>query len=177
MKYVISIIITLILFVFLLFNTTGKSLTTSIVTVPYQFLNAGEKKQVDCLADNIFHEAASEPEEGKVAVGLVTLNRVKAKGFPDNVCDVVYQKTTFYNKVVCQFTWFCEGKKTITEKQRELYDEARRVALYVYFNYAVIDDVTKGAIYYHADYVSPGWNRLEKTTQIGRHIFYIDPKK
>jgi spore germination cell wall hydrolase CwlJ-like protein len=38
-------------------------------------------------------------------------------------------------------------------------------------NYGNIDDVTKGATYYHADYVNPGWN-LPKTTKIGRHIFY-----
>jgi spore germination cell wall hydrolase CwlJ-like protein len=32
-------------------------------------------------------------------------------------------------------------------------------------------DITKGATYYHADYVNPQW-KLPKTTQIGRHIFY-----
>ena len=29
----------------------------------------------------------------------------------------------------------------------------------------------KGALYYHADYVNPRW-KLDKTTIIGRHIFY-----
>jgi spore germination cell wall hydrolase CwlJ-like protein len=29
----------------------------------------------------------------------------------------------------------------------------------------------KGALYYHADYVSPGW-KLPKIDKIGRHIFY-----
>ena len=165
------------MFVILLFTTTGKDFkTSSIIHVPYQYLSASEKKQVDCLTENIFYEAAYEPEEGRIAVGLVTLNRVKSKVFPETVCEVVHQKTTFYNKVICQFTWLCEGKNTITEKQQTLYEEARKIALYVYFNHAVIDDVTDGAIYYHADYVSPGWKKLQKTKQIGRHIFYIDPK-
>jgi spore germination cell wall hydrolase CwlJ-like protein len=38
-------------------------------------------------------------------------------------------------------------------------------------NYETMKDITKGATYYHADYVNPHWG-LPKTTQIGRHIFY-----
>jgi spore germination cell wall hydrolase CwlJ-like protein len=29
----------------------------------------------------------------------------------------------------------------------------------------------KNALYYHADYVNPGWNK-PKLEKIGRHIFY-----
>jgi spore germination cell wall hydrolase CwlJ-like protein len=32
-------------------------------------------------------------------------------------------------------------------------------------------DGLKKAMYYHADYVNPGW-RKEKVAVIGRHIFY-----
>ena len=178
MKYLISIIITLTLFVILLFNTSPSNTfnTATIVKVPYEFLNVSEKKEIDCLTENIFHEAAYEPRDGQIAVALVTLNRVKSNVFPDTVCGVVHQKTSFYNRVVCQFSWLCEGKKNLTDKHQSVYNSVRDVALYVYFNHAVIEDLTQGAIYYHADYVSPGWSRLKKTTQIGRHIFYIDPK-
>jgi N-acetylmuramoyl-L-alanine amidase len=173
LKYLISILITISLFVMLLFSTIpSRDISTGIVSVPYQNLTASEKKEVDCLADNIWYEARSEPKDGQVAVGLVTLNRVKSKVFNSSVCGVVHQKT----KTTCQFTWLCEGKKTITAKQRELYEDVRDIALYVYFNHAVIEDLTGGAIYYHADYVSPGWKKLKKTTKIGRHIFYTDPK-
>ncbi|MBJ7298438.1 MAG: cell wall hydrolase [Dolichospermum sp.] len=43
-------------------------------------------------------------------------------------------------------------------------------------NYEILDDVTKGALYYHADYVNPRW-KLIKTTTIGRHIFYKEGVK
>lgn len=175
MKYLISILITLLLFVGLLFSANHKkAFNGTIVKVPYEFLNAKEKKEIDCLTENIYYEAGFEPEDGQIAVGLVTLNRVKSKVFHNTVCGVVHQKTTFIDKVVCQFSWLCENKST--KRNQKVYDEVRGVALYVYFNHAVIEDFTKGAIYYHADYVSPGWVRLEKTTKIGRHIFYIDPK-
>jgi N-acetylmuramoyl-L-alanine amidase len=158
-----------------MFSASFKSsFNGTVVKVPYDFLNAAEKKQVDCLADNIYYEALGESHQGQVAVGLVTLNRVKSDIFPDTVCGVVHQKTKHDDRIVCQFSWLCENKKD--KKQTELYEAIRDVALYVYFNHHIIEDLTKGAIYYHADYVSPGWNRLQKTTKIGRHIFYIDPK-
>lgn len=175
MKYLISILIALILFVALLFSASFKSsFNGTIVKVPYDFLNAAEKKQVDCLTENIYYEALGESHQGQVAVGLVTLNRVKSNVFPDTVCGVVHQKTKHDNKTVCQFSWLCRDKLII--KQTKLYEAIRDIALYVYFNHYIIEDLTKGAIYYHADYVSPGWSRLQKTTKIGRHIFYIDPK-
>lgn len=149
---------------------------SNIVNVPYQYLNAKEKKEVDCLADNIFHEAAYEPKDGKIAVALVTLNRVKTD-FSSSVCGVVHQKTkNNAGQTVCQFSWLCAPKTLSTKKHEEIYNEIRDIALYVYFNHSVIEDITRGAIYYHADYVSPGWHNLRKTTKIGRHIFYIDPK-
>jgi spore germination cell wall hydrolase CwlJ-like protein len=51
------------------------------------------------------------------------------------------------------------------------YNEAKEVAVFVYANYENLRDITKGALYYHADYVNPRW-KLEKTVVIGRHIFY-----
>ena len=41
----------------------------------------------------------------------------------------------------------------------------------VYANYEKMHDMTQGALFYHADYVNPRW-KLERTTVIGRHIFY-----
>ena len=39
-------------------------------------------------------------------------------------------------------------------------------------------DPTDGALWYHADYVSPSWGRVFKRNgQIGRHIFYLDQDK
>lgn len=163
--------------VYLLVHGTSSAFELrSIVDVPYNFLTAKEKKEVDCLTENIFQEAAHEPKEGKIAVGLVTLNRVKTD-FSSTVCGVVHQKTkSTAGKIVCQFSWLCMDKRMSAQRHEDLYNEIREIALYVYFNHAVIDDITKGAIYYHADYVSPGWHNLKKTTKIGRHIFYIDPK-
>jgi spore germination cell wall hydrolase CwlJ-like protein len=137
-----------------------------IINVQFNHLTKEARQQVLCLADNIYHEAGYEPEQGKVAVALVTLNRVNDPRYPKDICSVVKQKV----KSTCQFTWWCQNK--ITNREKQAYANSKEVALYVYANYDKIKDFTKGALFYHADYVNPRWKGLEKTTVIGRHIFY-----
>ena len=143
----------------------------NLLEITYSDLTADAKKQVDCLADNIYHEAGYEPDEGKVAVALVTLNRVQDSRFPKDICSVVKQKTLWQGLTVCQFSWFCNVVRV--NKNSEPYQKSLETALYVYANYELLADITKGAIYYHADYINPQW-KLKKTTKIGRHIFYKD---
>ena len=132
----------------------------------YEELNKEEQRQIDCLALNMYREAASEPEDGKIAVALVTMNRVKAPGFPDSVCKVVQQRT----KDVCQFSWKCIAR--LPKINQDLYKYTRELATRVFLNHHILEDFTFGALFYHADYVRPGWKKLEVTTKIGRHIFY-----
>lgn len=132
------------------------------------------ERQLDCLAKNIYHEAASEPFEGKVAVAQVTMNRAASGKFPSDVCGVVYQKNVFMEKVVCQFSWYCQNGGKPAIRSKDLYDESYAVAKKVLLeNFRL--DVMKDALYYHADYVNPQWGK-EKIGKIGRHIFYRDPK-
>lgn len=145
-----------------------------ILDIGYNQLTKETQKQVDCLADNIYHEAGYEPREGKEAVALVTLNRTQDPRFPKDICSVVKQKTTMAERIVCQFSWFCQNVSN--PRKKDAYQEAREVAVYVYANYENLKDITKGALYYHADYVNPRW-KLEKTTVIGRHIFYKESAK
>lgn len=144
--------------------------------VIYNQLNPVAKKEIDCLANNILFEAGHESEKGKMAVAFVTLNRVNSGFFPKTICDVVKQKTTG----ICQFSWYCEDRanriyyaKDLTPQQEMLYNEIRNIAVHVYANYGKINDPTKGALFYHADYVRPNWKNMIHTATIGRHIFYI----
>lgn len=127
-------------------------------------------KHLDCLTRNIYWEAAGEPFEGKVAVAQVTLNRASHPSFPSDVCAVVHQKTKFQEKVVCQFSWLCESNHLTRPVHRKEYEEAAAVAKLVLLENFRIESLTD-AIYYHADYVNPGW-RKQKVAKIGRHIFY-----
>jgi spore germination cell wall hydrolase CwlJ-like protein len=152
-------------------------------------------KDIECLARNIYYEAGSESEEGKVAVGMVTLNRMNSGRYPDTVCGVVQQKTvlsvpkkttierkelfkttvevqtTWVQKVVCQFSWNCLNVKKIKQDDPR-WQESQRVAR----------ELTQGgfeeyrakyadAMHFHAVYVNPGW-KLKRITRVGNHIFY-----
>ena len=139
-------------------------------------LTTGAKQEVKCLADNIFYEAAYEPHDGKVAVAMVTLNRVISNHYEDTICGVVKEKI----RGTCQFSWWCQDKERnaaithdLTPRQKQVYDDILAIALNVYMNYGRLEDPTKGALFYHADYVRPNWKNLNVTTKIGRHIFYV----
>jgi spore germination cell wall hydrolase CwlJ-like protein len=142
--------------------------------VTYEQLTTDAQKQVVCLAENIYFESAHEPRDGRIAVALVTLNRVNDARYPNDICGVVLQRNrNTSGRIVCQFSWHCEANKMI--RNTRAYNEAKDIALFVYANYEKMHDLTNGALFYHANYVSlqkigvPG---LEKTTVIGRHIFY-----
>ncbi|WP_348625423.1 cell wall hydrolase [Methylobacterium sp. 77] len=122
-----------------------------------------------CLAEAVYFEARSEPEEGQAAVAQVVLNRVKSGLYPSNVCGVVYQNRHRY--MGCQFSFACEGKSLhITDGPS--WQSATRIASAVIEGRTYLSEVG-GATHYHADYVKPGWSRrLKKMDVIGRHIFY-----
>jgi spore germination cell wall hydrolase CwlJ-like protein len=129
------------------------------------------EKELTCLAINIYREAGYEPFEGKVAVAQVTMNRVTSPDFPNDICGVVYQKTTAV-KTVCQFSWYCDSKHRNRPVGQQAYEESYEVAKKVLLeNFRL--DVLKTALYYHADYVNPQW-RLQKIGKIGTHIFYSE---
>jgi len=143
------------------------------------------RRELDCLARNIYWEARSEPVEGMIAVAQVTLNRVAHNSFPDDICDVVYQgptraswkdKSVYYPvKHRCQFSWYCDGKSDrISSVNQTIFDRCYEVARLVLIEGKRLPDL-KHAVFYHADYVSPGW-RYPKLAKIGTHIFYGDRK-
>ena len=135
------------------------------------YMTAAEvEKSLDCLAMNVYREAGHEPFEGKVAVAQVTLNRVNSNKFPRDVCAVVYQKSRFTERVICQFSWYCDSKHRNRPVDDEAYEESYRVAKMVFLEDFRLESI-KDALCYHADYVNPNW-KLKRITKIGAHIFY-----
>ena len=143
------------------------------------------RRELDCLARNIYWEARSEPVEGMIAVAQVTLNRVAHNSFPDDICDVVYQgptKASWKDKSVyypvkhrCQFSWYCDGKSdNIPSVNQRIFDRCYEVARQVLLEGTSLSVVNQ-AVFYHADYVNPGW-RYPKLAKMGTHIFYGDRK-
>jgi len=148
--------------------------------ITFYDLSRPAQKEVECLADNIYFEAGTESKEGKIAVALVTLNRLKT-GFNESICGVVKQKAlNSEGRIVCQFSWWCNDRsrskslhkeKYFSKQEKELYNEVKHLAVFVYLNHETMKDKTQGALFFHANYINPRW-KLRKTAVIGNHVFY-----
>jgi spore germination cell wall hydrolase CwlJ-like protein len=137
------------------------------------FISAADRsKQLECLTRNVYWESAMEPFEGKVAVAQVTINRVESGRFAKDICGVVYQKNVVYDRVVCQFSWFCDGSSKIRPIHPAHWKEAEEVAKKVLLEGFRLPSM-KNALYFHADYVKPQWGKPQ-VGKIGRHIFYAE---
>ncbi len=122
-----------------------------------------------CLAQAVYFEARSEPEEGQAAVAQVVLNRAMSGLYPGSVCGVVFQNQERRN--ACQFSFACEGHG-LRVSESDPWDRAVRIAREVTDGSTYVADVGD-ATHYHANYVRPGWARaLKKTDVIGHHVFY-----
>jgi spore germination cell wall hydrolase CwlJ-like protein len=132
---------------------------------------AQREKELDCLAKNIYYEAGTEPFEGKVAVAQVTINRTKSGKFPTDICAVVYERNLIYNNLICQFSWYCDSKAKVRPIHAATYKESEAVAKKVLLEGFKLDIIKEDTLYYHADYINPGWKR-QRVAKIGKHIFY-----
>jgi spore germination cell wall hydrolase CwlJ-like protein len=127
--------------------------TVNLIATPFL-----SDKDVDCLARNIFYESGGEPTEGKIAVGIVTINRAQDPRFGRSVCEVVKARTvvTKTREVtktemvrvgyfgppekrvttlevvqqvpVCQFSWVCSSYARQPKSTDERWVESRAIA-------------------------------------------------
>lgn len=123
---------------------------------------------VMCLALNVYFEARNEPIAGQVAVAQVVMNRVKSSRYPNDVCRVVYDKSSRG----CQFSWYCDG---LSDRP---YDEASWKNALLIASAVLAGSGHKELQYvthYHATYVRPYWIKgMRQILKINNHIFYIE---
>ena len=131
--------------------------------------DAGSRERaLQCMTQAIYYEAASEGSDGQRAVAQIVLNRMRHPGYPASVCGVIYQGSERASG--CQFTFACDGSLARPPIQ-SLWKQAQKIAAEALAGkvFAPVGHTT----HYHADYVLPYWaDSLDKSAQIGRHIFY-----
>jgi spore germination cell wall hydrolase CwlJ-like protein len=125
------------------------------------------RKDIACLANNVYFEAANEPMLGKVAVAQITINRVKNGYWGDTICDVVHAKD--------QFSWTNRDKHKI-ERDSEQYKDSVSAAEKILSDRQRLRAL-RHALFYHADYVQPNWaDHSQRVGKIGAHVFYNGAK-
>lgn len=161
MRYIIFLVVTLAIVL------TPNQIASKTIPGGYTIVEPPkfEEEQIYCLAQNIFYESLGEPYEGKLAVATVTMNRVRDSRFPNNICEVVFQR----NIEFCQFSWTCGPRARFNQ---ELFDDHYKIAEEFLTHNLEIDRL-KNALFFHANYVNPNWDHFAtRIEQIGNHIFY-----
>lgn len=133
--------------------------------------NSLEKRELTCLALNVYYEARGEPLAGKYAVAEVTMNRVVSRRYPSTVCGVVYEKRwdRLRKRYVGAFSWTEFDIRPHPEG--EPWHTAKEVAGVIYFGQQ--PPRLNGALHYHATYIRPSWARGQQpVARIGGHVFY-----
>lgn len=124
---------------------------------------AAKQREIRCLAENIYFEARGEPVKGQKAVAFVTLNRLNTEGFPDTICDVVWEDS--------QFSW--TEKDDLTIKEQEAWRLAEFIARDTITHYEDMPDPTNGALFFHEKSINPYWSKsFSLKAKIGKHKFY-----
>lgn len=139
------------------------TLNNTTHVVPTKIINTTlhpSPKDILCLKQNIHYEAAGEPFKGKIAVGIVTLNR--SNTLNKSICEVVFEPM--------QFSWTINKKKWVIT----FSDDVNFAADMVLENSKLIDDL-KYATHFHETYTYPIWAvEKKKVAIIGNHTFYND---
>lgn len=130
-------------------------------------LSNQKQQDAECLGLAMYWEARGEGYRGMLAVGSVVLNRVGSKGFPDDVCGVVFDGG---ENPPCQFSWWCDGK---SDRPTNKTHWQATLALAEKLLNRGVKDPTHGALFFHSKSVHSAWHqKRNRTTRIGNHIFY-----
>ncbi|HTQ15502.1 MAG TPA: cell wall hydrolase [Rhizomicrobium sp.] len=128
----------------------------------------------NCLAEALYYEARGEGETGEKAVAEVIFRRLHAASYGNSICAVVYEGAA---RGRCQFSFACDGSRAKPRARRD-WRAAETLAAGILAGEVRLDGITGGATFYHAGYVRPLWaDRLERTAEIGSHIFYRPPAR
>ena len=122
-----------------------------------------------CLTEALYYEARGEGRIGQQAVAEVVFHRLRTGNYGHSICAVVYEGSSHPG---CQFSFTCDGA---LDRPREAaaWKESEQLAAQILTGAVRLRNTTEGATNYHAVSVNPYWApSLQKTTQIGHHIFY-----
>jgi spore germination cell wall hydrolase CwlJ-like protein len=123
-----------------------------------------------CLAEAMYYEARGEGAVGEMAVAEVIFHRMRSSQYPNTICGVVFEGAQ--DKRACQFSFVCNGDME-RPKNPHSWAVARLLAAKIMTGAVRLGDITENATSYHAVSVDPRWAAtLQKTVQIGNHIFY-----
>jgi len=149
------------------------AITAAFITIaqaePQEFTAEDEQ----CMIDNIFYEAVSEPLLGQILVAEVVKNRTNDERWGDTICETIYQPE--------QFSWtLIPVYKLWAFKQENIEDYTAIATAMANSDIFMSADAPAGFEgvnhYLRCDAKSPErWeDKMEFLGQVGAHCFYRD---
>lgn len=133
------------------------SLADMVAAMPW---SEPEDAALRCIATGVYFESGAEPLEGQLAVAHVILARAASGRFAPTPCEVLTQRG--------QFSFVRRGVMPTPPDNRTWRNA---VAIARIARAEQWRNPAPGAMFFHATYVSPGWNR-PRVARLGNHIFY-----
>ena len=122
-----------------------------------------------CLSEVLYYEARGEGASGQKAIAEVVFHRMNTGNYGHSICAVVYEGAGHSG---CQFSFACNGDRSV-RKDSSAWRDSEALAARILTGEVRLVNATGGATNFHAISVAPDWaDTLEKTTQIGNHVFY-----
>lgn len=128
-------------------------------------------KEVQCLREAAWFEAANQPEEGIRAVLQVIKNRKEAKGFPSSFCGVVQQPKQFSyrNDLLPGQIKHIKIKNSLDKEVLERIHYLSELTV----QGSLRNDLPEGTLYYAHKKVKNHWTtRFKRVKVIASHVFY-----
>lgn len=117
-----------------------------------------------CLTQTIYHEARGESYHGQLVVGFLVANRVDHEWYPNDFCDVVYQRKQFS---------FIDDLDTLTMFEKDAKQFAKDVS---YIVLTTPNPLPDNVLLFHGDHISipDDWDKdlVEEYAHLGNHILY-----
>lgn len=138
------------------------------------------RRDVDILASTLWGEARGEPQEGKVAVANVVLNRHKKPGWWSRQKGDGVPDDTIAAVCLDPYQFSCWNKKDPNYPKIQKLKPEDAEECWVIAGLAVagfLRDNTSGATHYKTERARPKWARGKKpVVVIGNHQFYNNIK-
>ncbi|WP_242116359.1 cell wall hydrolase [Sphingomonas lacusdianchii] len=116
-----------------------------------------DKREVECVAKVVVHEAGNQPHRGQVAVAQVIRARMNSGRFADSACGVVKQRGQFFNVDAYN-----------PPRNNGRWDTAVDIAKRTLSGKG--EDVAPGALFFHS--AGASMPKRTRVTQIADHTFY-----
>lgn len=119
-----------------------------------------DRREIQCLAQNIYHEARGEPTVGQIAVAQVTLRRAELRS--QSICEAVLAPG--------QFTWTA-GPARAESDEPGAWTASVHIAILT--RLSLVEDQSGGAThYYEWRRVRPQWAKeMTEAITLGAHRF------